>query len=152
MTAKQYTIEDLIPHRDRMKLIGSLIEIDDDHCVTQSLASSQWPLCDGKQINSIIIVELVAQTASAFAGWQKRDKEKAGGEGVIVGIKKAVLTVPAIPVGSSLITSCSLTVNLDEQYAEFEGEVKDDHTSYGRVVLQTFSVRAMMSKRDGKVP
>ena len=152
MIQKQYPVEELIPHRDRMELIGTLIEIDDDHCVTQSLASSQWPLCDGKQINSIIIVELVAQTASAFAGWQKRDKEKTGGEGVIVGIKKAVLTVPAIPVGTSLTTSCSLIVNLDDQYAEFEGEVKDEHTSYGRVVLQTFSVRAMMSKRDGKVP
>ena len=152
MIEKQYLIEDLIPHRDRMKLIGTLIEIDDEHCVTQSLATSQWPLCDGKQINSIIIVELVAQTASAFAGWQKRDKEKTGGEGVIVGIKRAVLTVPSIPVGSTLTTSCTLSVNLDDQYAEFEGEVKDDHTSYGRVVLQTFSVRAMMSRQNGKVP
>lgn len=133
-----YNIDDFIPHRDRMKIINDIIEVDDVHCVTQSIATSLWPLCNGEQINSIIIVELVAQTASFFAGWQKRNDMKTVGEGVIVGIKKAVLTVPNIPVGSCLRTSCKMLVNLDNQYGEFEGEVKDDHTSYGHVHLQTF--------------
>ncbi|MCL4557402.1 MAG: hypothetical protein M1491_01970 [Deltaproteobacteria bacterium] len=147
-----YTVDDLIPHRDRMKIVNDIIEVDDAHCITQSFATSLWPLCNGKQINSIIIVELVAQTASAFVGWQKRNMTKTGGEGVIVGIKKAVLAVPFIPVGSRLRTSCRMLVNLHDQYAEFEGEVHDDRTSYGHVHLQTFSVRAMMSDKNDPVP
>ena len=147
-----YTVDDFIPHRDRMKIINDIVEVDDVHCVTQSIATSLWPLCDGGQINSIIIVELVAQTASVFAGWQKLNKTKIRGEGVIVGIKKVVLTVPAIPVGSRLRTSCRMLVNLDEQYGEFEGEVKDDHTSYGRVHLQTLSAQNITSGSRGILP
>ncbi len=147
-----YTIDDFIPHQDRMKLINDIIEINDDHCVTESVATPLWPLCKGEQINSIIIVELVAQTASAFVGWQKRNETKTGGEGVIVGIKKAVLNVPFIPVGSRLRTSCRMLVSLNNQYAEFEGEVKDDHTIYGQVHLQTFNAQAIMSNRNDLIP
>ncbi len=147
-----YNIDDFIPHRDRMKIINDIIEVDDVHCVTQSIATSLWPLCRGEHINSIIIVELVAQTASAFVGWQNRNKTKNMGEGVIVGIKKAVLTVPGIPVGSCLRTSCKMLVNLDNQYGEFEGEVMDDHTSYGHVHLQTFSTYTMRSAWNGILP
>ncbi len=140
-----YAAGDFIPHRDRMKLIGDIIEIDDAHCVTQSLATTLWPLCDGRRINAIIIVELVAQTAAAFIGWKKRAEQKDAGAGVIVGIKKTVITVPFIPAGTSLKTSCRMLVNLHDQYAEFEGEVIGDDTNYGFVHLQTFSAQALLS-------
>lgn len=144
----RYAVEDFIPHRDRMKLIDDIIEIDDTRCVTHAAASALWPLCDGKQINAIIIVELVAQTASAFVGWQKRATQKNAGAGVIVGIKKSSITVPFIPVGASLRTSCRMLVNLHDQYAEFEGEVRDDHTTYGYVHLQTFSAQTLLSGQN----
>ncbi len=131
-----------------MKIIDGIVEIDDDHCVTESIAASLWPLCSGVQINSIIIVELVAQTASIFTGWKKRNETKTKGEGVIVGIKKAVLTAPEIPVGSRLRTSCRIRVNLDGQYGEFEGEVTDGHIQYGFVHLQTLNQQISLSGRE----
>lgn len=134
-----YNIDDFIPHRDRMRLVNKIIEVDDDHCVTLSIASSLWPLCDGNRINSIIIVELVAQTVSVYIGWKKRNNKKMGGKGMIVGIKNATLSVPYIPVGSKLITSCRMLANIDDHYSKFEGEVKDDHTSYGYVHIQALS-------------
>jgi predicted hotdog family 3-hydroxylacyl-ACP dehydratase len=149
---RMYNIDDFIPHRDRMKIIDDIIEVDLAHCVTQSVATSLWPLCDGERINSIIVVELVAQTAAAFVGWLKQNMTKTGGEGVIVGIKKVILTVPAIPVGSRLRTSCKMLVNLDQQYGEFDGEVKDDRTSYGHVHLQTLSTQAILSGRGDRLP
>lgn len=140
MSGKEtYNIEDFIPHRDRMKIVDGIVEVDKDHCVTQSTATALWPLCDGTTINSIIVVELVAQTAGTYVGWVKRNKTKLGGKGVLVGIKKAVLSVPGVPVGARLRTSCRVLVNLDDHYGEFEGEVKDDHAHYGYVRIQTFS-------------
>ncbi len=147
-----YTIEDFIPHRDRMRLIDDIVEVDDDHCVTQSVASPLWPLCDGERINSIIIVELVAQTASAFVGWLRRNKVKMGGKGFIVGIKKADFFVPDIPVGSRLRTSCKMRVTLDNAYGEFEGDVKDGNTSYGHVLLQTFSGQMPAADKGNLLP
>ena len=132
-----YTIDDFIPHRDRMRLVQEIVEIDNDHCVTRAVASPLWPLYGGGHIGSLIIVELVAQTVSVYVGWRKREKTRLGGKGVIVGIKDAVFPVPLIPAGAELKTSCRTLLNLDNTYGEFEGEVKDDRTSYGCVRIQT---------------
>ncbi len=147
-----HTVEDFIPHRDRMKLVNAIVEVDDTHCVTQSMVTAQWPLCTGDHIDSIVIVELVAQTISVYVGWKKREKTRTGGKGVIVGIKSAILSVPEIPVGKKLKTSCKELVNLDNQYGEFEGEVKDDHTTYGYVRIQTLSEDHLMSTRENDGP
>ena len=37
-------IEQLIPHRDRMKLIDEVIESDDEKAVTESLVTEKWPV------------------------------------------------------------------------------------------------------------
>ncbi|RLC00730.1 MAG: hypothetical protein DRI57_31950, partial [Deltaproteobacteria bacterium] len=56
-------IEELIPHRDRMKLIDRIIEVDDETALTESVVTREWPLYDGNSVNSIILIELAAQTA-----------------------------------------------------------------------------------------
>lgn len=137
-----YTIEDYLPHRDRMKLIDEIVEIDMTHCVTRSVVTPEWPLFRDGKVNSIIIVELVAQTASIFVGWHKRQQQKSGGKGFIVGIKKVDFSAPSIPVGSSILTTCRMLVNLDDNYGEFEGEARVDKTGYGRVHIQTVSADA----------
>lgn len=132
-----HNIEDLIPHRDRMKCIEEILEVDDDHCVTKAVASPNWPLCREGRIDSIITIELVAQTAAAYVGWGERSKGTPAGKGFIVGIKKAALETPDIAAGSQLIISCKKTVTL-ENYAEFEGDVWDEERVYGRVQIQVF--------------
>ena len=100
-------IEQLIPHRDRMKLIDEIIESDDEKAVTESLVTKKWPLFKETYVNSIIIIELVAQTASVCIGYKelKKNDEKLEGKGWLVGVKNASFYLDKIALNSR-ITTC----------------------------------------------
>ena len=130
-------IEDLIPHKGRMILIEEVLEVDDSHCVSQAIANSHWPLHNEGMIDSIITIELVAQTAAYLVGWKERNKEGANKKGFMTGIKKTTLAIPNIAVGSKLMISCKKVVSM-ENYAEFEGDVRDDNRTYSNIQIQLF--------------
>ena len=56
-------IEDLLPHRDRMLLIDEILEVDDNTAVTRATVSNRWPFFNGNTVDSLILIELAAQTA-----------------------------------------------------------------------------------------
>ncbi len=53
-------IETLIPHRDRMKLISDVLDVNADRAVTSSIVSDRWPLFKGAYVDPIVLIELVA--------------------------------------------------------------------------------------------
>jgi len=130
-------IEDLIPHKGRMILIEEILEVDDNHCIAQAVASSHWPLHNEGLIDSIITIELVAQTAAYLIGWKERNKGGTDRKGFITGIKNTTLAIPYIAIGSRLRISCKKLVTM-ENYAEFEGDIRDDSRTYSNVLLQLF--------------
>jgi len=108
--------ETILPHRGRMLLIDEILELDDDGAVTRSVVTERWPFFNGRDVNAIVLVELVAQTAGVHNGWI-RDKlhgPAADKKGWIVGIRQARLMVNAIPLGTGLITR-------SKNQMEFEG-------------------------------
>ena len=94
------TIEDIIPHRDGMLLIGEVVSIGEDDAVTCSTVSSRWPLTDEQGAQNIVLLELAAQTAGICNGLQLRLEEgpDGGRKGWIVGIKSAQFKVSRIPL------------------------------------------------------
>jgi predicted hotdog family 3-hydroxylacyl-ACP dehydratase len=134
-----YDIETLIPHRGAMRLIGEIIEIDDERCVTVSVVSERWPLCDGGFIDPIILIELAAQTAGAHFGWDEMRKgnRNAGKVGWIVGIRKAGFFRDRIPVGSRIEVSIT-DRKTGETYAEISGTARIGSETVGEVILQVF--------------
>ena len=108
--------ETILPHRGRMLLIDEILELDDDGAVTRSVVTERWPFFNGRDVNTIVLIELVAQTAGVHNGWI-RDKlhgPAADKKGWIVGIRQARLMVNAIPLGTGLITR-------SKNQMEFEG-------------------------------
>ena len=57
-------IEKLIPHRDRMKLINEVLDIDNDKVITSTRVSDKWPLYQEGFVDPIVLIEIVAQTAA----------------------------------------------------------------------------------------
>ncbi|MEN8752643.1 MAG: hypothetical protein AB1Z18_07690, partial [Desulfobacterales bacterium] len=55
--------ENILPHRDRMLLVDSIIEVDDNGAVTRSVVTEKWPFFDGQNVRALVLIELVAQTA-----------------------------------------------------------------------------------------
>gem|GEM_PF-1016838 len=97
-------IEALIPHRDRMRLIGEVMAVNEDRAVTLSAVTEEWPLYRDGSVDALVTIELVAQTAALLEGWKRLKSGRKGASGWLVGIKKADFRLPRIPLHAALIT------------------------------------------------
>ena len=139
MNGFDINIEDLLPHRDRMLLIDEILEIDDKTAVSRSTVTDQWPFFDGKTVDSIILIELVAQTAGINNGWVRlkthgQDSEK---KGWLVGIKQSRLFVDAVSLNDLIITKAENQFQY-ESYRHINGIARIDSEIVGEVALQIF--------------
>lgn len=134
------TVEDFILQRDGMKLIDKILMVDDSTAISESIISPAWPLYKNGYVHSIVIIELVAQTAGINIKWSEKtgpSPEDGKGEGFLVGIKKATFTLNHIPVASTVKTCCQKRYN-QMGYAEFSGVVTIDDKTIGDVIVQLF--------------
>jgi predicted hotdog family 3-hydroxylacyl-ACP dehydratase len=132
-------IEDLLPHRDRMLLIDEILEVDDKAAVTRATVTDQWPFFDGKAVDSLILIELVAQTAGINNSWVRikkrgQDSEK---KGWLVGIKQSSFFVDAISLNQRIITRTENQFAY-ESYRHITGIARIDCGIVGEVTLQLF--------------
>ena len=130
-------IEDLLPHRDRMLLIDEILEIDDKTAVSRSTVTDQWPFFDGKTVDSLILIELVAQTAAINNGWERlkthgQDSEK---KGWLVGIKQSRFFVDAVSLNDLIITKAENQFEY-ENYRHIAGFASIGSKIVGEVTLQ----------------
>jgi predicted hotdog family 3-hydroxylacyl-ACP dehydratase len=136
MVAFPIDIEALIPHRDRMKLINDVLDVNDDTAVTSSLVSDRWPLCQESFVDPIVLIEVVAQTAAAHIRW-KKGVDKGGGGGWLVGIKNADFFLDRIPLHTVLITTVK-NLSSAENYNVLEGTVMTGTDLLARIQIQVF--------------
>ena len=135
-------IEELIPHRDRMRLIGEALSIDDDRAATSSIVTEDWPLYRDGSVDALVTIELVAQTAALIEGWKRQQTKRGGTKGWLVGIKGADFRLPRIPLSATLITEVRRDYAL-EGYAVFEGTVH-----LGTEVVAVISIQAFRPEEN----
>jgi len=132
-------LDDLIPHRGRMKLIHSIIETDTEKAVTKAVVSDKWPLFDGNGVLSLLLIEVAAQTAGVCNGL---DRIKNCGiytskTGWLVGIKKAQFFIDMIPNHTEIITFAENSYKFDN-FREIKGTSKINSDVVSKIVLQLF--------------
>jgi predicted hotdog family 3-hydroxylacyl-ACP dehydratase len=137
MMLNDIRVEDLIPHRDRMKLVDKILTVDDTTAVTESVVSEKWPAAGTGGACALTLVELVAQTAGVCIGWRELQKhgDTKGGRGWLVGIKQAVFMKDPIPFGAKIITSTQKKFSF-EGLSEITGTVRIGKKSIADVILQ----------------
>jgi predicted hotdog family 3-hydroxylacyl-ACP dehydratase len=128
-------IESLIPHRDRIKMISEVLEIMPESAVAEAIVKPDWPLCNGKVVNPIVLIEIVAQTAAVIDGHKRKKQGKPGGKGWLVGIKTAQFNVAEIPVGTRLTISVGNSYSFDN-YSVISGTIKAGEEILAVIVLQ----------------
>ncbi|MBW1692875.1 MAG: hypothetical protein JRJ41_01700 [Deltaproteobacteria bacterium] len=130
-------IEDLIPHRGRMKFVDEIIKVDENSAVTESTVTDQWPLVQNNLVNPLVLIELVAQTSAVSIGWKnlKNDGNNIGGKGWLVGIKTANFFIDRIPLNIQIRTRAKINFSLDN-YTEIYGTSKIGSDIIGEIVLQ----------------
>ncbi len=128
-------IEQFIPHRGRMKLIEEVLEVDDVKAVTLCRVNENWPLFGDGSVDPIVLIELTAQTSGVLVGWQRKHI-RMGGEGWLVGLKRADFFTGRIPAGTELKTRVVNLYSLDN-YGVFEGTVESG-SLLAKVEIQVF--------------
>ncbi len=137
MTTEQYKIEDFIPQRRPMLLVDEFVSSDWNETRVRTTVRDSWPLVENGKVDPVVLIEVVAQTAGVLAGWRKRDKEKQGGRGWLVGVRRTDLTGVALEVGDVLDSYVKVSYEL-ENYAVFQGRVELHGKEIARVEIQTF--------------
>ncbi len=129
-------IEELIPHREPIRIISEVIDIADNIAITGAVVNSSWPLYDGDAVNSLVLIEAIAQTAALLEGYKKRTKEGKGGvKGWLVGIKSAEFNQSRIPLNTRIVVSVKSMYSFDN-YGVIEGTVKSGEDVLVVAVLQ----------------
>ena len=118
------TIEDLIPHRSPMRLARSVVRVDDESIEVEAVVQDSWPTARDGQVRTLVLIELVAQTAAALQGWRERQNNQPATGGLLVGIHEAKPRATTIPVGTHLRCFARITHGAPN-YLAFEGQVTD---------------------------
>ena len=137
-------IESLIPHREKIKIISGILEIKETTAISTATVNPNWPLYDGGSVNSLVLIEAIAQTAAIVEGYKRKQKGKDGVKGWLVGIKNAEFNVEQIPVNTNLIIMIESKYSFDN-YGVVEGTVKA-----GEKVLATATLQALRLNEDNK--
>ena len=138
-------IEDLIPHRERLKLIDTITFVDQEHAVTRATVKESWPLYSGDAVSAIVLIELAAQTAGVCIGWNqkmKSDGPRGEAKGWLVGIKNARFYVNMIPLDSR-ITTRSENFLVVENYKEIAATA-----SIGEKLVAEISLQILQAAPD----
>jgi len=128
-------IDSIIPHRAPIKIISEVLDAQEDTGTTCAVVSPAWPLFENGVVNSLVLVEAVAQTAAVIEGYKRLKQGKDNVKGWLVGIKSAHFYMEKIPVGTKLTVFVESKYSLDN-YAVIEGTVKGDEKILGTMVLQ----------------
>lgn len=136
-------VEDFLPHRGRMKLIDRIVHLNSDTVETVSVVNAQWPLFEKNHVSSIVLVELVAQTAGIYIS-RKKEKEitRTGNErGWVVGIKSASFFTDRMMVNTMIRTTASFSLQIDS-YMQINGHTYVEQNLIGKINLQIFWVES----------
>jgi len=128
-------IEDYIPHREPIRIISEVIEINEESAIAGAVVNSRWPLYDGNEVNSLVLIEAIAQTSALVEGHKKKKQGKAGVKGWLVGIKSAEFKQATLPVGARLVIAVKNLYSFDN-YGVIEGTVKSGEDVLAVAVLQ----------------
>jgi len=137
MNRADISVEDFLPHRGRMKLVDEIITVNSEMAVTRTRVTDQWPFFDGKAVNSLVLIELVAQTAGISNSWggKKKHGENFVTRGWLVGIKESRFYIDTVPLDTRIITRCVNQFEYDS-YRVIGGTVEIEKRIVAEVELQ----------------
>ncbi len=130
-------IDALIPHRNRMKLLDYVLDLNDEESVTSARVSDRWPLHRDAFVDPLVLIEVVAQTAAGHISGRMKSGKTVDQRGWMVGVKNADFFCYRIPVDTLLTTTVKNMYHM-ENYNVLEGEVKAGPDLLCRVQIQVF--------------
>jgi len=135
MTMQNIDIESLIPHREPIRIISEVLEIQEDFAITTATVNPYWPLFDGSAVDSLVLIEATAQTAALVEGYKRNKLGKTGVKGWLVGVKNAEFKMLKIPVNTKLTIAVHSKYSFDN-YGVVQGTIKSGEDILAVIILQ----------------
>ena len=117
-------VEALIPHRLPMRLVEGFEDPVDERMLAFAGVSASWPTVCGGAARTLILIELIAQSAGVLQGFRERAQGKPVSGGLLVGIPALTVSKARVPVGTRLRCSVSISHGAPN-YLVFDGRVTD---------------------------
>lgn len=95
-------IENYVPHRGAMLLLDRLLEAGPEHAIAQVRVARDGAFLEDGKVPAWIGIEYMAQTVSAWAGFQARQKNEPVKIGFLLGSRKFEAVQPWFAAGSVL--------------------------------------------------
>lgn len=139
MALQEYALDQLIPHRNGMRLIDRLLSANHREAITEATPAKHWPLRQSNHISSLVAVEISAQTAGILVGNQARQIKGASlnGKGWLVGIKQAAFHQDRFRIGTTLRIHAHLGFSY-QTFHEIASDVFVNETPVANIMLQVF--------------
>ena len=116
-------IESMIPHREPIRVITEVIDLKDESGIAACVVNDRWPLCDGRAVSALVLIEAIAQTSALVEGYKRKISGKDALKGWLVGIKSAEITRDAVAIDTRITVSVNQSYSF-ERYAVIEGVAK----------------------------
>ena len=108
MSARRYTITELLPHRPPMVLLDRVIDFDAVSLTASVTIARSSMFCAGGSVPSHIALEYMAQACAAHAGTLALETGEAVRIGFLLGTRDFVCMVPGFSVGEQLDITATL--------------------------------------------
>ena len=154
MDFSEINLDDILPHRRRMRLVGSLEVADDQGAVVRVPVVSGSPFLDAEGfLKPSWYVEIVAQAVACYCGWSWLSRpERPGTFGYVVAVDDCLVTADARPsLGECLLVRVRKEFEMPPA-GVFQGLVFLGGQELGRARLKTFvesTVGIMGESRNG---
>lgn len=101
---EEYTVSELIPQRQPFQLIDALIDFEASKGTSSFVVSAEHILCNESHLTEAGLIENIAQTVAAHAGYASKLNDEPVLVGFIGGIKNLIiLELPKI--GDTILTT-----------------------------------------------
>jgi predicted hotdog family 3-hydroxylacyl-ACP dehydratase len=117
-----------------MRLIDWVKRPAQNSLQAETTVTEAWPLSINRKVDSIICVELVAQTVSALSTCRRGEGAKPR-IGLLVGIKEVEFSGSSIPVKTKLLIRVEELYHVGD-YAVFQGIVSSESASFCKINIQ----------------
>jgi predicted hotdog family 3-hydroxylacyl-ACP dehydratase len=128
-------IDSVIPHREPIKIVSEVLDVQEDSGIAVAVVKTTWPLYENNAANPLILIEAAAQTSAIVEGYKRKKQGKSSVKGWLVGIKSAEFYVASIPVNTRLTIFVVSKYTMDN-YAVMEGTIKCGEDILATMVLQ----------------
>ncbi|MCB1582381.1 MAG: hypothetical protein R3E90_10945 [Marinicella sp.] len=111
----EFDLTELLPHSGKMLLLDELIDWGEDWLEAAVNIKETSMFVEHGYVNSLVVIEYMAQSIAALAGLRAKNKNEAVRIGLLLGTRKFDSSEVIIPVGSRLL------IHVKEMFLEENG-------------------------------